>query len=348
MKKNKIKTIIIFYTLLPTNILASRKIICGTDKIIPYEIPDICAKALTIIKIATPILLVISGMIEFFKAITSNDADKEIDKAKSGLISKIISAVLVFIIFAIITSVVNFVSTNTTETLACAKCFINPEKCEQFDYIEEDLKPGLMTEIYDIKPTQDPGPNKEQNPNSEIKPEIEEKNGAIYIKGVLIVNKTYSLPSTYSPDGLTDETNEAYTKLAKGAAKDGIKLEIVSGYRSYASQEIIYKNYLARDKDEADTYSARPGHSEHQTGLAIDLNKSSSEFNTTKEAQWLNDNCYKYGFIIRYPKGKEKITGYQYESWHLRYVGLDLAKKLYNDGNWITIEEYFNITSSYE
>ena len=97
----------------------------------------------------------------------------------------------------------------------------------------------------------------------------------------------------------------------------------------------------------ADTYSARPGHSEHQSGLAIDINMADSAFDSSPEAKWLNDNAYKYGFILRYPKGKDNITGYMYESWHFRYVGTELANKLYNDGNWITLEEYFGIDSKY-
>lgn len=136
---------------------------------------------------------------------------------------------------------------------------------------------------------------------------------------------------------------------------DGIQLKIGSGYRSYEYQNQIYMNYVARDGAEAaDTYSARPGHSEHQTGLAMDICSTNENipciedgFASSAEAKWLNDNCYKYGFILRYPQGKEDKTGYKYESWHLRYVGTDLAKKLYNDGNWITMEEYFNITSQY-
>ena len=90
-----------------------------------------------------------------------------------------------------------------------------------------------------------------------------------------------------------------------------------------------------------------PGNSEHQTGLCFDLNSIDDSFGDTVEGRWVNDNCYKYGFCIRFPKGKDAYTGYQYESWHLRYVGKDLAEKLYNNGNWISLEEYFGITSEY-
>lgn len=173
------------------------------------------------------------------------------------------------------------------------------------------------------------------------------KNGVTYIDGILIANKTYSLPSSYG-SGLTKETLSAFEKMKSAAKKDGLTLYIASGFRSYARQKTIYNNYVLRDgKEEADTYSARAGYSEHQTGLAFDLNNVSSSFDNTKEAKWLSSNCYKYGFILRYPKGKENETGYIYESWHFRYVGEELAKKLYNDGNWITLEAYFGITSKY-
>ena len=113
-------------------------------------------------------------------------------------------------------------------------------------------------------------------------------------------------------------------------------------------QKIIYNDYVARDGQlMADTYSARPGYSEHQSGLAIDVNSLDQDWENTPEGKWLSANCYKYGFIIRYPKGKEDITGYMYEPWHIRYVGKDLAEKLYNNGNWLTLEEYLGITSVY-
>ena len=173
------------------------------------------------------------------------------------------------------------------------------------------------------------------------------ENGVTYIDGVLMVNKTYSLPSSYG-NGLTDEVSKKKKKMKNAAAKDGITLSIISGYRSYSRQDTIYHNYVQRDgKSEADTYSARPGHSEHQSGLAFDLNSLESSFANTKEGKWLNEHAYQYGFILRYPKGKTNETGYVYEPWHFRYVGEELAKKLYNDGNWITLEAYFGVTSQY-
>lgn len=174
------------------------------------------------------------------------------------------------------------------------------------------------------------------------------KNDVTYIDGVLVVNKTYSLPDDYG-NGLTSTTTNAFYKMQAASKLENLNIYLSSGFRSYSTQDRIYNNYVARDgKVAADTYSARPGYSEHQSGLAFDVNQINDTFNDSAEAKWLANNCYKYGFILRYPKGKEDITGYKYESWHFRYVGVDLATKLYNNGDWITLEEYFGITSSYE
>ena len=127
------------------------------------------------------------------------------------------------------------------------------------------------------------------------------------------------------------------------AVKDGLTLYINSPYRSYSVQSSLYNNYGARDGFSlADTYSARPGFSEHQTGLAFDVTSKSTNFDTfaySNEYEWLQKNAYKYGFILRYPKGKEYITGYQYESWHYRYVGVEIAKKIKELD--LTFEEYY-------
>ncbi len=180
------------------------------------------------------------------------------------------------------------------------------------------------------------------------------KNGITYIDGYLIANKTYSLPSTYSP-GLNSNVKSKADEMFADAKKDGYNLYIASGFRSYDTQKKLYNNYVKRDgKKAADTYSARPGASEHQSGLAFDVCDRNvgacinSNFDSTAQAKWLSENAYKYGFILRYPKGKTDKTGYKYESWHFRYVGVELATKLYNGGNWITLEEYFGITSEYD
>lgn len=174
---------------------------------------------------------------------------------------------------------------------------------------------------------------------------IEEREGLTYIDGILVVNKSYSLPSDYAP-GLDPEAEAAFNRMAADAANEGLNIWIASGYRSYEYQNKIYNNYSSMYGSEtADTFSARPGHSEHQTGLAIDMNSIDDSFADTPESEWVKENCYKYGFIIRYPKDKEDITGYKYEPWHVRYLGEDAAEKVYNSG--LTLEEYLGIDSKY-
>ena len=151
-----------------------------------------------------------------------------------------------------------------------------------------------------------------------------------------------------SNKSLDKDLMTAFRKMQADATAKGLNIYIASGYRSYDYQVGLYNRYVANDgKAAADTYSSRPGNSEHQTGLCFDLNSIEDSFQYTSEGKWVNDNCYKYGFCIRFPKGKDAYTGYQYESWHLRYVGTELAEKLYNNGDWISLEEYFGITSEY-
>ncbi len=191
--------------------------------------------------------------------------------------------------------------------------------------------------------------------------QIQEINGATYIDGVLIANKTYALPQDFIPTNPDQPVNadrsstcldktlmSAWKIMLKDATAKGLNIYISSGYRSYNYQVNVYNRYVQSDgAAKADTYSSRPGNSEHQTGLCFDLNTIEDSFQYTNEGKWINDNCYKYGFCIRFPKGKDSATGYQYESWHLRYVGVDLATKLYNNGDWLSLEEYFGITSQY-
>ena len=172
--------------------------------------------------------------------------------------------------------------------------------------------------------------------------------GITYMDGIMIVNKKYSLPASYNPGKLTDEFMNAFYEMQAAAELDNIYLFVASGFRSYEYQVDLYNYYVKIDgKELADTYSARPGHSEHQTGLTADINSSDESFEGTPEAIWLDQNCYKYGFIVRYPKGKESITGYEYEPWHLRYVGKEFSNKIHELGG-ISLEEYFGIESKYD
>ena len=169
---------------------------------------------------------------------------------------------------------------------------------------------------------------------------------ATYINGILIANKTYPLPSTYNP-GVDPAANAALQQMFAAASAEGLNLFVRSGFRSYSTQKSLYNSYVRRDgAAAADRYSARPGHSEHQTGLAFDINKANSSFAGSPEATWLAANCHKYGFIIRYPADKEAITGYIYEPWHVRYLGVETATVVYNSG--LCLEEYLGITSCYQ
>ncbi|MBP1938542.1 D-alanyl-D-alanine carboxypeptidase family protein [Paenibacillus sediminis] len=181
----------------------------------------------------------------------------------------------------------------------------------------------------------------------------------------VVVNKQRSLPEGYEPNDLVEpnvpfsfdgphekrhlrkEAAQALEDLFAGAKKDGIELRAVSGYRSYKRQVAIYNNNVATKGEEyAAQVSAKPGTSEHQTGLAIDVSSPSvgnaieEIFGESKEGKWLAEHAPEYGFIIRYPKGKEDSTGYVYEPWHIRYVGKDLAPDIAKSG--LTLEQYFD------
>lgn len=170
------------------------------------------------------------------------------------------------------------------------------------------------------------------------------------------VNKKHKLPDTYVPAGLTSiggvtlraEAATAMTNLLNAASLGGHSLKLISGYRSFASQKTIYNNYVAQDgQAAADTYSARPGFSEHQTGLAADVGNGTCDleicFGDTPAGKWIAVNAQNYGFIVRYPQGKEAETGYQYEPWHLRYLGIDNAQAIYASGK--TMDQYYGIAA---
>ena len=169
----------------------------------------------------------------------------------------------------------------------------------------------------------------------------------------VLVNKFNALPSDYVPTDLVN-VGEYHYQMRQEAAKaleelmaygktENVFLIPFSTYRSYDYQKDLYNKYLSEDTlDTVDTYSARAGHSEHQTGLAADMRSSSLTDNVTdSDYEWLLNNSYKYGFIIRYPKGKSKITGYMEEPWHLRYIGQEDAKKIHELD--ITYDEYYDL-----
>ncbi len=144
----------------------------------------------------------------------------------------------------------------------------------------------------------------------------------------------------------------ALEAMFAAANKQGLKLMLVSGYRSYSYQTTVYNNYVKQlGRTAADQQSARPGYSEHQTGFAADVAPASGHcsveqcFADTPEGEWLAANSYKYGFIIRYTKGKQAVTGYEYEPWHIRYIGKALATEMHNQ-HVLTLEEFFDLPAA--
>ena len=176
-------------------------------------------------------------------------------------------------------------------------------------------------------------------------------------KTTILVNKHIYLPENYIPNNLvklnTDYANsdrylvdiakESLEKMINDIKKENLTIRVISAYRSYDYQKDLYNNYVKKDGTlKADTYSARPGYSEHQTGLVIDIDNGTTyyeDFDKTEEYKWMLENSYKYGFILRYPKGKEEITRYNYESWHYRYVGVKIATYLKEHN--LTFDEYY-------
>ena len=174
---------------------------------------------------------------------------------------------------------------------------------------------------------------------------------------LVLVNKYNKLPANFKQHNLvnmrrehtvndgkqylmTSGAYEKYIRMFDAAKKEGLSLRALSTYRTEDYQRGLYNNKVRTSgKVYADNYSARPGHSEHQTGLAVDINSTRVAFEYSAEFKWLQKHAHEYGYILRYPKGKEWITGYSYEPWHYRYVGVDAAKKIYEKG--ITYEEYY-------
>lgn len=170
----------------------------------------------------------------------------------------------------------------------------------------------------------------------------------------VLLNKFRALPEDYAPNDLTSLSINPNMKLRKSAALayeelqsaallDNVKIIPFSAYRTKNYQNSLYTNYVNRDgKKEADTYSARPRHSEHELGLAIDIRSNTLLDNLTKDDyKWIQNNAHKYGFIIRYPKGTTPITGYIEEPWHLRYLGIDAANDVHEKN--ITFDEYYDL-----
>ena len=240
----------------------------------------------------------------------------------------------------------------------------NKEKLKKLGYINEDLdffKMDYLDRYIEYK---------------ENNPDLDNETVVVYVNigldrkfytnvldspnkytNTVLANKFYYLGSDYVPKDLTTINKEytsdkkqmtkeaalAFESMAKDAKKSGYNIRAVSTYRSYSYQTSLYENYAKSDgKEKADTYSARAGYSEHQTGLAVDVDNtkvSYTKFGNSIEFGWMKENCYKYGFILRYTKETEFITGYMNEPWHYRYVGKEIAKYIHD--NPMTYEEYY-------
>lgn len=229
------------------------------------------------------------------------------------------------------------------------------------------------TAIYIAKPEKEkdrkPEDAKSDNPNSNAStpPENNENRERsleeVKEKGLLIlVNKEHPIDKGYKPDDLKEiknfvedrspasrymraEAADAFQQLVDKAAEENIELKMTTAYRSYDFQKLLYDSYVEKEgEDAASKFSAKPGRSEHQTGLAVDVSSPSvdyqlsDDYGATSEGKWLASHAHEFGFILRFPKGKEDITGYQYEPWHIRYVGLTAAEEIYKQK--LTLEEY--------
>jgi len=204
--------------------------------------------------------------------------------------------------------------------------------------------------------------NEDSNNNNDDTSNVSRENSDDDPTITALVNKEHSLEDNYAPDDLVTvdvptvlenpEVNQL-REVAADALKDmfneakesGIYLHARSGYRSYETQVQLFQNYVEQHGEEAaNRYSAKPGQSEHQTGLVMDVTSESmnfqldESFDETKEGKWLRDHAHEYGFIIRYPKDGEDMTGYMYEPWHIRYLGIDMATNVYESG--LTYEQY--------
>ena len=207
-------------------------------------------------------------------------------------------------------------------------------------------------------PTPSPTPSPTSTPEPTVEPTVDTTTVSSIQK---ITNKDHPIDSGYVPANLTivnvnsngtqylrSESASELVKMFAAAHKDGIDLYLVSGYRSYAQQLALYNTYVNTDgKALADSYDAIPGACEHQLGLAVDLSDDNRDhdidnsFESTAAYQWLLKHSYEYGYILRFPPGKESITGIAYNPWSFRYIGIEEAKKVYDSG--LTLEEYYKV-----
>ena len=228
---------------------------------------------------------------------------------------------------------------------------------KKIDYFNYDYTDRYIKYKKDNKDLDDEQIIKNVNMNLDYEPYTNITKAKNLNTNKILVNKYYSLDEKYEPDNLETISKQyalegmelvhdakiAFEEMAKAAKKENLNIIAMSTYRDYNYQVKIYNQYVKADgQKKVDTYSGRPGHSEHQTGLAVDVYNGKvnyTKFETTKEFAWMNEHAHEYGFILRFPKDKIEETGYTYESWHYRYVGKNEAK--YIKENNISFEEYY-------
>lgn len=217
-------------------------------------------------------------------------------------------------------------------------------------------------------PTEDANESATPEPTSTPIPTIDPENDPRFTSTdslLVFANKKHRLPNGYVPSDLVtlgtgainnniemkEVAAEAMENMLSDAYEEGVYPVVVSAYRSEEYQKTLWNGYVERDgKEKADTYSSRPGYSDHQTGLTADISCNengyhlNTEFEDTEEGKWLAENAHKYGFVMRYPKGKDEITGYTYEPWHFRYIGIEEATALYNSDPNMTMEEFYGVS----
>lgn len=198
------------------------------------------------------------------------------------------------------------------------------------------------------EPKESPKPPVETPANDMYEPNQTYPTTPTIKNGIIVANKKYPLPVDYNK-GEDLIARAAFNQMAAAAKLDGFELVAFSTFRSFERQEILYNQYVEKDGQQAaDQYSARPGYSEHQSGLAFDIGEKNFEqhwaatsFGETPAGKWVAQNAHLYGFILRYPLGKEEVTGYMHESWHFRYVGVEPATDMFTHKQ--TLEEYLDL-----
>lgn len=315
------------------------------------------------------IIVSISSKLNSFYYFLCNNKEEPSMKVRKAILSLIIIVILIGIVYVIVDTQLTKKETKTDIGLDSSQLIdneINSPNDTKDNETATDIPENPADETSDDEGSlsnNDEEEEKVANGGSNVDDATNTESVAV------LVNQMFSLPENFEPTDLVypdvrfifeekiekrmlrKEAAEALEKMFEAAEKDGIYLAGVSGYRSHATQQQLFNYYVDRDGyEQAKTYSAVPGTSEHETGLAIDVSGSTGKcaaqdcFADTVEAVWIAENSAAYGFIVRYPKGKEEITGYKYEPWHLRYVGVEAAQEIFDKG--ITLEEYYNLVPS--